>query len=236
MKIDLKRTFIKEANFLAIHGTKKTLDKPLKIPLDKTHVANKESARILKVVFENQHNIPESNKYFKIEQDLYLDELIKSKTEPNKFSNLAVLYLNKYVSYFGTDWIRPLLVMFIFGFLASLGYGFIENHNLNISFSNSKLLLFLALLYSLLVYYFYHKQLFVAFVASIIVFYSILFDNTYLYEMYNNITKLINPFNIFKPQANYFKDIAMYGMLVKLIMATLIYQFIMAFRQNTRRK
>ena len=205
--------------------------------LNQNNFENKESASLIKTHFDKQNNITEANKYFVIEQELYLQKLNnRTSLEPNKSSTKFVLYLNKYVSNFGTDWIRPFLVIFIFGYLSSLGYGFLQEGSENINFTNSKLLLFSAFLYSLLIYYFYHKKLWVALIASILVFFSLLMGDIHLRELSNNISKLINPLNIFKPKANYFASIAMYGMLVKLGMSVLIYQFIMAFRQNTRRK
>ncbi|OYY30669.1 MAG: hypothetical protein B7Y63_05235, partial [Sulfurovum sp. 35-42-20] len=53
-------------------------------------------------------------------------------------------------------------------------------------------------------------------------------------DISNDISKLINPLNIFKSE-DYFEHIAPYSLFVKAIVATLIYQFIVAFRQNTRR-
>ena len=203
--------------------------------LYKDNFMNKESARIIKDHFEKQNNITEANKYFALEQNKYLEELKKSIHE-NNYKNFLVVWLNKYVSYFGTDWMRPLLSIFIFGYIASLGYGFIQEGCESINFTKSKLFLFSAFLYSLLVYYFYHKKLWVALVASILAFFSLLMGDIHLREISNDISKLINPLNIFKPKVNYFENIAIYGMLVKLGMSVLIYQFIMAFRQNTRRK
>jgi len=202
----------------------------------KLNFENKETVEKIKNYFDKENNISESNKYFTIIQEFYIDTLKKNKDTTNSLSTLSVLYLNKFVSNFGTDWIRPLLVMFIFGYIATLGYAFLQQGTESINFTNSKLLLLCAFLYSILVYYFYHKKYWVAFIASIIVFSSLLLGDSHLREISNDISKLINPLNMFKPKANYFENIAIYGMLVKLGMSVLIYQFIMAFRQNTRRK
>ena len=228
--INLEHSRISELGFLRVKGHKTS-------SLTQKNFGNRETARIVKSHFERLNNITESNKYFAIEQELYLDELRNNKLfDTNKYKNIFVLYLNKYVSYFGIDWIRPLLVIFIFGFLASFGFAFLQHGTEDINFTNSRLLLLGAFLYSLLVYYFYHKKLWVALIASIIIFSTLLIGDSHLRDISNNISKLINPLNIFKPKANYFENIAMYGMIVKLGMSVLIYQFIMAFRQNTRRK
>jgi hypothetical protein len=52
----------------------------------------------------------------------------------------------------------------------------------------------------------------------------------------NKIATLINPLNIFKTNKEYFKDIALYGIFVKAIISTLVYQFIISFRNSSRRK
>lgn len=232
--IDLEHTRFNSAGFLNLNGI--NVHKEITV-LNKSNFANKESARLIKAHFEKENNISEANKYFQIEQDLYLDEL-KNKTslEANKEITKFVLRLNKYVSDYGTNWVKPLLVMLIFGFVAGLGYSFLENGNKEINFSDKKEWLSIGIIYSILIYYFYHKKIWVALTASIIVFLSVLMGDLHLREIGNHISTLINPLNIFKPKANYFESIALYGMLVKFSMSVLIYQFIMAFRQNTRRK
>jgi hypothetical protein len=79
-----------------------------------------------------------------------------------------------------------------------------------------------------------------------------MFKSIEIQQIANKITTLINPFNIFNQDIfyqnfidkhqhyliyiNYFEDIALYGVLVKAITITLIYQFIISFRNSTRRK
>lgn len=232
--IDLEYARFNTTGFLWVKGLNE--NKQITI-LTKSNFANRESARLIKALFEKENNISEANKYFQIEQDLYLDEL-KNKTslEANKEITKFVLRLNKYVSDYGTNWIKPLLVMLIFGFVAGLGYSLLETGNKEINFSDKKEWLSIGIIYSIIIYYFYHKKIWVALTVSIIVFLSVLIYDLNLREIGNDISTLINPLNIFKPKANYFESIALYGMLVKFSMSVLIYQFIMAFRQNTRRK
>ena len=229
--ISMDNAQFKEVNFIGLVG----LDNQY-VTLNKTHFTTRETTTILRTNLEKGNHISESNKYFQIGQELYIDYLKKRITEPNRRATLGVVYLNKFVSNFGTDWVRPLLMILIFSFFTSLGYGFLQKGNENIDFTNSKLLLFYGLLYATWIYYTYNKKLWIIWVASIIVLFSFIMSYTHLKELSNDISKLINPLNIFKPKANYFENIAMYGMLVKLGMSVLIYQFIMAFRQNTRRK
>ena len=54
-------------------------------------------------------------------------------------------------------------------------------------------------------------------------------------HMVNDIALIMNPLNMFKSK-DYFEHIAPFGMFVKLVISVLLYQFIMAFRNNTRRK
>ena len=209
--------------------------------LYKENFSNKESARIIKDHFEKQNNITEANKYFALEQNKYLEELKESIYE-NNYKDFLVVWLNKYVSYFGTDWIRPLLVIFIFGFLASLLYNlpiFLpkdpKDMKLFTEFKNIIPWTWAGLWYSIMIYIFYHYKKWLCLFSSIIIYVILLIFIPELRAFTNDMSKLINPLNIFKSK-DYFEHIAPYGMFVKLIMATLIYQFIMAFRQNTRRK
>jgi len=120
-KIDIHNAQFTEANFLELSGYQ---DKK-NTSLYKTNFANKESARLIKAHFEKQGNITEANKYFVIEQEKYLEEL-KDKaniTEGNKPIKLIPLYLNKYISNFGTDWIRAVLVLLVFAVVSNFIYG-----------------------------------------------------------------------------------------------------------------
>jgi hypothetical protein len=63
-----------------------------------------------------------------------------------------------------------------------------------------------------------------------------MFKSIEIQQTANQIATLINPLNIFKANKEYFKDIALYGIFVKAIISTLVYQFIISFRNSTRRK
>lgn len=62
---------------------------------------------------------------------------------------------------------------------------------------------------------------------------KIAFDN--IIETHNYIARVVNPFGAFKAN-DIFKNYESLGTIVRLIMLTLMYQFLVAFRQNTRRK
>jgi uncharacterized protein YjbI with pentapeptide repeats len=232
-KINFINIKLNDANFLHLSS----LVNDVKVLLNKDNFENRESARLIKAHFEKQNNITEANKYFQIEQDLYIDELKdKESIEPNKLATKFVLYLNKFVSNFGTDWIRPLLVMFIFGFFASFFY--IVFSSTPTILNTSKDILFWTgggFAVSIVIYLLYHYKEWKFLTFTVISYIGLLYFSQDFRLISNDISKLVNPLNIFKSK-DYFEYIAPYGMIVKLIMSTLIYQFIMAFRQNTRRK
>lgn len=246
--MDMDNAQFKEVNFVGLVG----LNNNKYVTLNKTHFSNKETTILLRSYLEKHNHITEANKYFQIGQDLYIDYLreritepnidnLKERiTEPNGISTLSVLYLNKLVSNFGTDWIRPLLVMFIFGFFASFFYYVMplsEKESIEL-FNNTKNVLWWSsggFLFATLFYIIYLSKEWGILIILSLSYIVLLISVPDTRSLTNDISKLINPLNIFKSK-DYFEHIAPYGMIVKLVMATLIYQFIIAFRQNTRRK
>ncbi len=221
-------------------------------PLDAQHFANKESARLIKDHFEKQNNITESNKYFRIEQEKYIEELKKKETkEHNKIGTLITLYLNKWVSDFGIDWPRALFSLFIFSYLAAIGYIVIANvygwlptsnpniiHSFNENQSIFTLFMFIAWLNAYLATYQKDNRLNLMVLCGLFAFFALLafcinWGNDRITTNY--IVQLINPVNAFK-EKNLYEGIEFYGMIVRVIALVIIYQIIVAFRQNTRRK
>ena len=224
---------------LRIQGFKNNL----KIEITKDNFNNKESSRLIKLHFETHKNIIEANKFFKIEQELYLKELKESEsTHTHKIATQAVLYLNKFISDFGTDWIRPLLAIVIFSFFVSFFYNLFDipkNIQLfqNISHSDKLLYNLLGFIISLGFYLGYILKK-IEIIIYCIVILLLFVMKLYLLDdikLLNDITLIMNPLNMFKSK-DYFEHIALFGMFVKLIISVLLYQFIMAFRNNTRRK
>jgi len=239
--LKINNSFIKNSDIDRLFSTSKTQNKHKLVSLSKQHISDRQTARFLKNLYDNQKNIPNSNQLFAIEQDYFIDEINRENIlDTNKIPKLATLYLNKWVSNFGTDWVRPLLVIFIFGFISSFFYNIIplpEKTDITLFSTCTNVLWWSTggFLFSILLYISYQAKewwLLTIFILSYIV---LLISIPEARSLTNDISKLINPLNIFKTK-DYFEHIAPYGMFVKLIMATLIYQFIMAFRQNTRRK
>ncbi len=161
-----------------------------KIPLESRHFANKESARLIKDHFEKQNNITEANKYFRIEQEKYLEELISDGYWKNK-GDIAVVFLNKIISNHQTSWLRVLLILCIYAFIVFAGYEYFKD------FSTLKQ----------------------GFLASL-----------------NKAVELIDPLNMFKRDNNLFENHQALGFAIRIFSLYLFWQFITAFRQNTRRK
>lgn len=227
--------------------------------LSKKNFKNKDSVRIIKAHFEKQNNITETNDYFVIEQEFYIDLLKKDSTSySNKKINLISLVFNKYVSNYGTDWVRVLIVMFGFGSLAGFGYSLFDTEDSYryISFNKEEVVWqYVCIVVSILLYCFNYKKnkLFNFLFFTAIIYYIqafILYEN--LQKTTNKIITLINPLSIFNQDFYYietmkhhqhyfihinnFENIALYGLLVKGVAIILIYKFIISFRNSTRRK
>jgi uncharacterized protein YjbI with pentapeptide repeats len=233
-RINLQGASFKEANLLGLTGFEKDAEY---VTLEKKHFFNKESARLIKAHFEQQNNITEANKYFRLEQDLYLDMLKnKDSQEPNRWQTITALYFTRIVSAFGTNWIIALLSLFIFGYLATIGY--ILSTEINVShlvYSSLMAMGLMAIYFSV-----YTKKDSETYKLILISFAGFFFCMAFYFgwgnalEATNLVIKLINPTNSFKDDET-FKNLELYGVIVRLITATILYQLLVAFRQNTRR-
>ena len=261
-KISLIGSHLENANFLRLK------DKDKKI-LQKDNFQNKDSVRLVKAQYEKENNTTEVNWSFPLEQEFYLDLLSKEKSHyPSKNINKVSLLIHKYVSNYGTDWVRVLIVLFAFGFVASLGYSFLSYCPNWISKINlckepyfitfdiyEQWTLWFEFIYAFILYLLYYENQketdkygwywFWIYLINGIIIYSI--SNT-LQNTNNKVITLINPLNIFNQDMiyiakdgvykniNYFENIAIYGVLVKIITVSLMYQFVVSFRNSTKRK
>ncbi len=169
-ELNLIGSHLNKANFLRLHNNEKNNK-----VLDRKNLANKDTARILKSHFESENNITEANMYFVIEQEYYLYLLSKKNSKyPNSLINLISLSFSKYISNFGTDWIRVLIVMVGFGFLASFGYGFFENCQY---FELHKFSFIIGIIFSTLLYWLYLniEELFISFIIYYFLFFHLTF-------------------------------------------------------------
>lgn len=218
-------------------------------PLTKGNFANKETARLIKGHLDSHNNITESNKYFALEQELYLDELKDpNSTEPNRWQTIITLTLNKYVSNFGTDWLRSLAVLIIFGYIVMIGYmgldtfGYLENDKeknikhfaINIYWSYSLLMI---IGWGFIYNYTFTKNKFMAIAGLVLIGWILFIANIYNLEpraFTNYIVQITNPIGAFK-DVELYKGIEFYATIVRITIAVMIYQLIVAFRNNTRR-
>ena len=243
-KLNLKGAYFDKPNFLALTNIDGYIIK-------KDNFENKETVRILKDIFEKENNFSESNIYFPIEQEFLIELLKKDETSfPNKILNLISLYFHKYISNFGTDWLRVLLVMMIFGFSIGISYYNMSIDNYLIKKYNVKEMIVAMniISYIMLILYimwcFIEKQIYKLFLVSLFLYvlqYLLLHK-----DISNYILQLVNPLNLFVSDIvykdnyyihiNYFENFALFGVIVKVITIALIYQFIISFRSSTRRK
>jgi len=183
--LDLETSRFDDASYLHLHGAGQPGGKPTL--LTDRHFPNKESARHIKAHFEKQNNITEANKYFVIEQSLYLDELISEDWWSHK-GKIFTVALHKLISNSGTSWIKVLFWLILFALGVLLLHDGIPQ------------------------------------------------DTETLLNIPDRAVALINPMNIFKRGYSLYEGNDFWGMAVRVIAMYLIYQFMMAFRQDTRRK
>jgi len=259
--LDMEGIKYEDANLLHIVSINKNKKDEYQ-PLTKENFANKESARLIKAHFEDAGNITEATKYFVIEQEKYIEALSDkdNKTENGKMLKLIPLYLNKYISNFGIDWLSSTLTLFLFGFIAllsymTLRYSFLtfpnefyisgEWYQSNIS-NTMSLFGVLFLIYFINIYFDrlkkwfhpklveiykkYQKEFYFVSIVAIGIFVYLLYDS----NLFNLISKLINPINAFKDDDTY-NEYEAFGMIIRIMSATIIYQIIVAFIQFTRR-
>ncbi|MDO9267318.1 MAG: pentapeptide repeat-containing protein [Sulfurimonas sp.] len=218
--------------------------------LTKENFSNKETARLIKAHLEMQNNITESNKYFTLEQELYLNELKDPNfTEPNRHQTIITLTLNKYISNFGTDWLRSLLALIIMGYLFIIGYmgfdslgwlfddkdkmitHFITSHYIPYSLS------MIGVFGSFYLYTLTYQDRDWLWIAGMYLIWSVIIVSTHSlhpWDFSSYVVQITNPIAAFK-DVELYKGIEFYATIVRITIAVMIYQLIVAFRNNTRR-
>jgi len=79
----------------------------------KKNFSSKESVRVIRASLDEKKNHTEASKYFPIEQKLYIDALKKNNVLDN-FFKLIPLYVDQWISCFGTSWIRVMVWQVLF--------------------------------------------------------------------------------------------------------------------------
>lgn len=243
-KINLSGARFDDANFIGLTSDKyKTLQR--------INFSNKETARVIKAHFDEQKNITESNKYFKLEQELYLQDLKSdNSTEPNRRRTMIALYFNKLVSNFGTDWLRALSFIFMTGYAFMIGYillgdagaGWIcesediKQFGIKYAIYSAFMMVVFGTIYISTWFLERYKQI------PVLVFVAFLLGTSYVsvssglhtWDFSCYMVQVTNPITAFK-DIELYKGIELYAVVVRITIALLIYQLISAFRNNTRR-
>ena len=143
----------------------------------------------------------------------YIEELSSAVSDPNNQTafnpKISIYYLGLAFFWFG--------VYLFFLFLDSeIGTRIKKSIWLN---SVLKAIIFMLVIASILICFFFYNE----------------FNYDTILDAHNYVSKVVNPFGAFKTN-DIFKHNEAFGTIVRLITLTLMYQFIVAFRQNTRRK
>lgn len=211
--------FNDEANFLNI--TKEKIDKD-KEPVD-INVANRETARVIKKFYDNSNNIIEANRFYKLEMEKREEEL-KKDIKSNLWEWL-IFKFHEISSNHSQDWLLSLFWIFIISFGVEVFK--------KIELIYYSLAIILPLIFILFIFEFKsNKTVFNVLLIGIgllfYILYGYLTKDYKLYYFSNNL----NPFSIMTGV----DKLNILELLYKVIIAYLLYQFIISIRQNTRRK
>lgn len=202
--------FKEEANFLDITSKE---DK-----IEAIDVKNRETARIIKNSFEQQNNIIEANRFYALEMEKREKELDKNIKKGENIIEWLIFKIHSISS----DHSQSAYLAFLWIF--NLSYLYIIYCSASSIINN--IIAFSAIAIILISMIDMKNALKIGLTISLLEFQ--VFSNVKL----NVIADKINPFSIMTS-----KDPITFGLLIfKIIIAYLIYQFIVSIRQNTRRK
>jgi hypothetical protein len=214
-KLLLGNTFFRgESNFLSMN----------------VRVHDRETARIIKNSFEQQNNIIEANRFYALEMEKREEELDKEIKKSKNITEWLIFKIHDISSKHSQDWVLSLYWIIVITFLYSHLKVFWCQENTEyyiIPFVLNILILTFVLLEIAI-----SKNLniiYKAFSGLIIYFIYAFITKDVTLECFSNN---INPFSIMTGH-----DILNFSTLIyKIIIAYLLYQFIVSIRQNTRRK
>lgn len=245
-ELNLRNTIFKyEADFIDI-TSEKASNKPLK-------VANRETARIIKDNFEKANNIIEANRYYTLEMSEREKELEKDKK--NDFLDYLVFKIHKISSNHSQNWLLSIYwIIAITLFYSTCKNLFLNSAKIKIFDATSEN--FILQIYKIQNDIFDEKLLVITLIFTSLTLIIILnWQNkvknirlpcyNFCFFLCFLITYLMtsnNPFEDFSTNLNPFSimndndKIDILTLIYKIIIAYLIYQFIISIRQNTRRK
>lgn len=235
-KLNLRDTIFKEdANFLDITSkSRKIYDEEKKDfihigELEDIEVSNRETARIIKNFFDSSNNIIEANRFYKLEMKEREKELDVKKS----FLEWIIFKVHSISSNHSQDWLIAVFWIISITFLYSY-----SNFLLNKDKIELVIISFLIVFINILEVSIYNqiKNIYKIISISLLYFiYGFITSDFYLINFSNNI----NPFSIIidgNDDNKIAKQIDFLTLIYKIIIAYLIYQFIISIRQNTRRK
>jgi len=235
--IDLQSTiFYDETNFLDITAAKREKDESEQFigSTININVSNRETARKIKDSFEKQNNIIEANKYYALEMKKREEELKEDKKD-NWFEWL-VFKIHGISSNHSQDALLALFWILVIGLLASsLSYfttkdQFCDYCHLEFIPIFGLILISLGVgtIYWLLEYSLENKKhLYLLLLGFYLIYGSFTTDFSL-----TDFANVINPFSIMTRG----ETLNLSMLIFKVIIAYLIYQFVVSVRQNTRRK
>ncbi|MDX4060646.1 hypothetical protein Q6A89_08990, partial [Aliarcobacter skirrowii] len=217
-KIDLQNSFIPtNSSFFGLKSSKGIVD-----------VANRETARKIKDSFEKQNNIIEANKYYALEMKKREEELEKDLKSGKNFFDWLVFKIHGISSNHSQDWLLTLFWIISFTFL-SVSIEKIFSSSLTSSDKGVLSFLVFSIIVASNIYLSNTKKAY--YLISIFIYYCIysIFTQDWLLKCFSN---KLNPFSIMTGN----EELTFSALIYKIIIAYLIYQFIVSIRQNTRRK
>lgn len=215
--------FDDEANFLDITSQKrkreKNKDNEFIGEIKSIQVANRETARVIKNFYDNSNNIIEANRFYALEMAEREKEL-----EHNKRQNLVEWFIfkaHKISSNHSQDWLLTMLWMFAITFVFAVldKNTYCTNDMILLSILTSSSLILLAFLFACisLKWFLFTLSICVPFLTQ---------------TTFKDFANLINPFSIMTGH----EKLTFSMLIYKVVIAYLIYQFIVSIRQNTKRK
>lgn len=195
------------------------------------NVKDRETARVIKDSFEKQNNIIEANKFYTLEMKEREKELEKDRKEGKNYFEWLVFKIHGLSSNHSQDWVRTLFWIITVGLIASLFnfYSIKDETGTFINLTFSSIIGFVLLVFFAI----YVNKIFK---IPINIEYGFLLFNFYLIYIYKTndvfLTEFAKIFSLIKNT----NDIPFIGLIFKIIIAYLIYQFVISIRQNTRRK
>lgn len=217
-KIDLQDSFIPtNSSFFGLKSSKGIVD-----------VANRETARKIKDSFEKQNNIIEANKFYSLEMKEREKELEEDLKKGKNFFEWLVFKIHGISSNHSQDWLLTLFWIISFTFL-SVSIEKIFSISLTLSDKGVLSFLVFSIIVASNIYLSNSKRVY--YLLSIVIYYLIysILTQDWLLECFSN---KLNPFSIMTGN----EELTFSALIYKIIIAYLIYQFIVSIRQNTRRK